>query len=233
MGNVRRNLFETLSFETPLRLGKFKPVKDLFNEVESQSSNLEHWGRHDGTPLLMRVVHVIQLQICSSDPRLEGKFLFNTWQQMGDGRIRTVNRLLARKLSTADVQFDALPKHEIQERFEVFAKHAVEQELTCLVDPYFQMGASKLPERSNRTEVEVAQIEFIDHRVDVKESPTFKGMNTLYHLYTVEAECDGLPGADFASLEFHGSHAHCANGWKWVTWQQCLDIMHGHNEELK
>mmetsp|Transcript_22616 Transcript_22616/g.52736 ORF Transcript_22616/g.52736 Transcript_22616/m.52736 type:complete len:735 (+) Transcript_22616:138-2342(+) len=204
----------------------FKPVQQLLAEVESQSTNLEHWGRHDGTPLLMRVVHVIQLQVCSSDPRLSGKFLFNTWQQMDDGRVRTINRLLARKLSTADVPFNL-------ERFVSFAMNAVKQELTHLVDQYFQMGSSVLPGRSNVADVEVTEVEFLDHRVDVKESPTFKGMNTLYHLYTLQVECDGLPLADFASLEFRDGHAHCANGWRWVTWQQCLDIMHGRHEELK
>merc|ERR1712157_654693 len=50
-------------------------VKDLYNEVEREQTNLELWGRHDGVPLLVRVVHVLQLKVCSTDPRLAGKFL--------------------------------------------------------------------------------------------------------------------------------------------------------------
>merc|ERR550525_1653777 len=63
----------------------FKTEVDLLDELESEEAHLELWGRDDGVSLVMRVVHVVQLKIMSTDPRLKGKFLYNTWAQMIDG----------------------------------------------------------------------------------------------------------------------------------------------------
>merc|ERR1712113_1119089 len=38
--------------------------------------------------------------------------------------------------------------------------------------------------------------------------------------------CEGLPKADFASLSFDQSGTVSCHGWKWMTWEGTLDIMH-------
>merc|ERR1712110_930219 len=84
----------------------------------------------------------------------------------------------------------------------------------------------------------VEKVDFVDHRVDVVESPTFKGLCTLYHLYTCDVECNGLPLADFASLEHPkgaketASTAKAVRGWCWVTWPQCLDMLHSRADDM-
>merc|ERR1719387_1785765 len=60
----------------------------------------------------------------------------------------------------------------------------------------------------------------------------------MYHLYTVEICCDGLASADFATLEFEQKNAmkekqfaH-AYGWRWITWPQIIDTLHGRIKAL-
>lgn len=54
--------------------------------------------RAEGVPLLMRVVHVLQLKVTSIEAAAKQKFLFQMWQQGADGQIRNVNRTMARTL---------------------------------------------------------------------------------------------------------------------------------------
>eukprot|EP00420_Gonyaulax_spinifera_P028656 CAMPEP_0197919436 /NCGR_PEP_ID=MMETSP1439-20131203/87216_1 /TAXON_ID=66791 /ORGANISM="Gonyaulax spinifera, Strain CCMP409" /LENGTH=54 /DNA_ID=CAMNT_0043541597 /DNA_START=11 /DNA_END=172 /DNA_ORIENTATION=+ len=42
----------------------------------------------------------------STDTRLRGKFLYNTWTQTVDGPSRPVNRLMSKKLSTKKVPME-------------------------------------------------------------------------------------------------------------------------------
>lgn len=216
--------------------GTYLCVDKLLAELEKEETHLELWGRHDGVPLLMRVVHVIQLKVGSTDFRQTRKFLFNTWQQMRDGQFRTVNRLMAKKVSTAQLPFN-------EEKFAEAAREAVSEELTYIVDVHFQMDPRRLPSPDDlkRSGVSVSWVAFEEHRVTVEESPSFRGMHTMYHLYTMEVECEGLPLADFSSLEFRPTSASSApdsqelryaHGWRWVTWQQVLDILQARTQTL-
>jgi hypothetical protein len=111
-------------------------------------------------------------------------------------------------------------------RFEQTAKEAVDDQLSYLVDAHFQMLGTE-PNRTNfpKSNVQAAKIEFSDHRYDLEASPSFQGLVTMYHLYTVDVECQGLPSADFASIVRLGGVTY-AFGWRWVTWQQALDMLH-------
>merc|ERR1719343_904564 len=67
----------------------YKSMQDLFNELERQKAGLELWGRQDGVPLLMRVVHVLNVKVISTDDRLTGKVLFHMWTQSERGAVRS------------------------------------------------------------------------------------------------------------------------------------------------
>jgi len=208
----------------------YKSVKNLYEELENEATNLELWGRHDGVPLLMRVAHVIQLKVTSTDPRLAGKFLLQTDQQNKDGSHRSINRLLAKKLMIKGLPFG-------KERWETEAKSVVEEELSYVVDTHFQMNPERPPQigEHERADAKIKKVEFQDHRVDVEESPSYKDMHTMYHIYNVEVDVEDLPVSDFGSLEFGSGTirpAKYANGFRWVTWSQTLDILHARIQGL-
>jgi len=97
------------------------------------------------------------------------------------------------------------------------------------VDIHVQLSPKTAPpERifGNHPSVKVDKVDFSDHRNDLEDSPSFKGLVTMYHLYTVEVECRGLPHSDFASIVTQDGGKILAFGWKWVTWQQTLDMLH-------
>lgn len=199
-------------------------VAHLYEELEKNTSNLELWGRHDGAPLLIRVVHAIQLKVRAADPRMADRFLMQMWQHTSKGEALTVNRLLAAKMST-----DARGVHDAElkdEFFERTAREACEDELGYTVDAHVQLDPSNLPQREgqNRSGVHVVEVGLPEVRCDVEESPTFKGMFTMYHLYTVEVTCENLPAADFASLTFKYQGEVVAKGWRWVTEMESMDI---------
>jgi len=237
----------------------FKPVEELWEELENEESQLEMWGRTDGVPLLMRVLHVLQLKVSTTDPRMRGKFLYQTWAQAEDGLTRSVNRLMSAKLCARDLPFN-------RQRFVREAKEVVKEDLTYLVDSFFNYNPQSPPclAELDQQSVEVRSVDLVDHRVDVVDSPTFKGLCTLYHLYTCNVEVVGLPLADFASLEVpvpggtrrssrrpsaqlwpgpaksgglldfdDKPFVRRAMGWSWVTWPQCLDMVHSRTREME
>lgn len=222
-------------FDLPLQewgTGKNRSVTDLFNEVEKEQTNLELWGRHDGVPLLMRVVHVVQLKVCSSDSRLTGKFLLQKWAQTRDGQLKYVNRLMAQKLSAAQLPFD-------EHRFSEAAKAAVSGELSFLADAYFSFDPDSAYEEGLQppSGVAVKKVEFLGHRFEVEESPSFKGMYTMYHLYTMEVVCENLPMADFTSISYRRVRSKGEppniSGWHWTTWEETLDVLHARTATLE
>jgi hypothetical protein len=205
----------------------WKPVAQLFSEVEKEETQLEHWGRNDGVPLLMRVVHVIQLKVTSSDPSLSGKYLFHVWHQMPDGLYKAVNRPMARKMSIGLLPFD-------EARFTKAAAQAVQEQLSHLVDINFQLLPGHTPglAEEHKANVKILSLNFSDHRCDLEDSPSFKDIVTMYHLYTVDVHCEGIPSTDFASVVMQGGKPH-AFGWRWVSWPQTTDILHTRAQMLE
>eukprot|EP00933_Yihiella_yeosuensis_P016059 TRINITY_DN13867_c0_g1_i4.p1 TRINITY_DN13867_c0_g1~~TRINITY_DN13867_c0_g1_i4.p1 ORF type:complete len:671 (+),score=115.66 TRINITY_DN13867_c0_g1_i4:53-2065(+) len=215
---------------------KYKSVEDLYKEVENQETDLELYSREDGVPLLMRVVHILQMKVTSPEQHKEGRYLFQTWVQRPDSAAIARHRFLARKISMKELPVDAA-------RFERTVRKAVLQELSYVVHPHFNTQEMQNQDLSgiSAAGVKVEWVEYLGHRVDVEESPSFKGMNTLYHIYTAEVNCTGLPQASFASLDvslvrqpeggIRVPQLSIAKGWVWATWQECLDAMHGHWQE--
>jgi hypothetical protein len=204
----------------------FKSVESLWKEIETEETQLELWGRQDGVPLLVRVAHVLQVEVHPIDPRLNGKFLLNTWTQMPNGTCRTENRMLAHKLNITSDPYD-------NKKFAEEAKNAVQEQLAYLVDTHFQLNPDRLPtpEESPKNPVNVVKCKFKEQRCEVEESPSYKGLLTMYQIYCMSAECDGLPVANFASLDFRpdGKSGQIklkyAHGWSWVSWSQALGIV--------
>jgi hypothetical protein len=225
--------------------GHFKSVDNLFEELEAEESHLELWGREDGVPLVMRVVHVLQLKVCSTDHRMQGKFIYHTWTQKRDGRHKVVNRLMTKVLRIENASLN-------RAKLVADAETVVRQQLSYTMDPHFRLEPDKPPdvESLEAGQMSLRKVTFQDHRVDVDNSPTFKGLCTLYHLYTCEVECDGLPHANFATVEVRrpneiaktasslsakatGPYVHGVHGWCWVVLPQCMDMAHSRNLELE
>lgn len=239
--------------------GHLKSVEHLWTELDNAEAHLEHWGRHDGVPLLMRVLHVMQLKVVSPDPSLKGKFLMKTWEMHPDGPRHKVYRLLSKKISTNLLPFDDKEGGP----FHTTAMKAVQKELRYLVDSFFRLRSETKPriEDIDTSGVKVNKVRFVDQHQDLEDSPSFKGIHTMYHLYTVEVECSALPLTNFASVEFRrpptlnmsksmsgsriisdasneisksesGLEAACVNGWQWVSWEQALDLMHKNQRKV-
>jgi len=203
--------------------------------MESAALKEALWAA-DERIVLVRVAHVLQLEVHSIDPRMSGKFLLNTWTQMPNGSTRTVNRMLAAKLSMTkgEIPYDG-------EKFERYAENAVHEQLAYLVDMHFQIDAERPPTKddADMSGVQVLRSQFKDHRNEVEESPSYPGLWTMYHLYTMEVDCTGLPVANFASLDFRTenqsrkSKLKYAHGWTWVSWPQALETVNARKSDLE
>jgi len=119
-------------------------------------------------------------------------------------------------------------------------QQAVREQLAVQMDAFFTLEEqNKLPkgETSDKRLMvgpTVKKLDFVEHRYDVEQSSSYKGLHTMYHLYTMEAEIDGLPSSDFTTIDF--SHRHglgCVNGWRWVSWQSLLDTLHARILQLE
>jgi len=173
------------------------------------------------------------LKVCSTDPRLAGKFLLQKWAQSKDGQLKYINRLLAQKLSAAQLPFDEV-------RFTEAAKTAVHEQLSYLADAHFMFdpGTSINRDEQVKSGVIPRRVDFLGHRHEVEESPSFKGMYTMYHLYTMEIVCENLPMADFTSLSYRRSKISegerpLVGGWHWTTWEETMDILHARTATLE
>jgi len=212
--------------------GQWKTVLDLYTELESEACQLELWGRQDGAPLLMRVAHVIQIKVTSRDPRLYGKHLLHMWTQNPDGQVTTQHRLLAKKISVVHKTSKDCEKFD-KDRFIKESTNAVIEYFEFLSDAHHQLDPSRLPTKEDaeleKSAVQVFKVDIIDQRSEVEESPSFKGMHTMYHLYTMEVVCDGLPDADFTSAYF-GKRKPLIHGWSWVTWYKTMDMYNAQRQ---
>eukprot|EP00932_Pfiesteria_piscicida_P017687 SRR837773.4565.p1 GENE.SRR837773.4565~~SRR837773.4565.p1 ORF type:complete len:586 (+),score=232.41 SRR837773.4565:233-1759(+) len=212
------------------RWGKdgFKGVPALFKEIENEEADLQLWGRHDGVPLMIRVVHVLQMKVVSDDPRLLNKFLLQMWAQSGEGHVRDVSRLMSKKLTCAQVPFDEL-------RFNKAAERVIQSQLTHFPDVHFTMNPAKppVPEDFGRSEVELLNARLVGVHHDVEESPSFPGLHTMYHLYTMEVTCAGLPLTDFTSVDFDRAGGPFAYGWRWRTLPESIDILQARGQAIE
>eukprot|EP00928_Gymnodinium_smaydae_P033809 TRINITY_DN24112_c0_g2_i3.p1 TRINITY_DN24112_c0_g2~~TRINITY_DN24112_c0_g2_i3.p1 ORF type:complete len:734 (+),score=79.23 TRINITY_DN24112_c0_g2_i3:100-2301(+) len=207
--------------------GKNRSVDDLYAELENNESELELWGRTDGANLLMRVVHVLQLQVKNSE--LADCFLLHMWQQGQDGLVINVNRLAAQKLKK-HANAEKLDEEHVQ----MAVKRAVQEQLSFIQDAFYTLGPNtELPNNPQSANIQIENLQFVDHRVDVDESPTYKGLHTMYHLYTVEVEISGLPLSDFTTIDIKRRNGPRVNGWRWVSWPTLLDTLHAQIQSLE
>eukprot|EP00435_Cladocopium_sp_Y103_P066098 s163_g28.t1 len=198
--------------------GTLKSVDSLFREIENEDSQLELWGRHDGVPMLMRVTHVLQLRVASSDPSLKGKFLFSTWAEATNGKRRVTHTLPAMKLTLKDMPYDL-------EKFTTCASALLADQLANVVDIHYRFTADSSLSDCEPSGVQMHDLHFVEQRHDVEESPSYRGLFTMYHLYCMEAECTGLPISDFASMDLKGGAIYSLKGWTWASAQRVMDMM--------
>ncbi|CAE7373701.1 IMP3, partial [Symbiodinium natans] len=127
-----------------------------------------------------------------------GIFLFNTWQQYGDGRTRTRNGLLSEKLQLSEMPLE-------ENLHEVCRRAVTEEEMQRVVDASttIQPGyPAPAYDPSYKTPLRVVDEIFLDHTVEIEQSKSYPGLVTVYHLYTVDILCTGLPTLNFNTLEY-------------------------------
>lgn len=223
-----------------------RSVRDLYDEVERQEAHLELWGRRDGVPLIIRVVHLLDLLVVGSERQLlhsgdEGKvYLFQTEKSFPDGAVILVNRHVAKKISFADAfgspgACGRKPSTCKRSEFLKYAREAVESQFEYLEDSHFKLHRHAPPPLSEvrRSSIRVESATLGGHRFFVEESASFKGMLTMYHKYTVEVCCRGLPTDDFVSLEVADGRVQSARAWRWMTWQESQDVLHQDAVEVR
>merc|ERR1719277_2953288 len=74
--------------------------------------------------------------------------------------------------------------------------------------------------------LEVVDAFFVEHTIEIEESKSYPGLLTMYHLYTVDIVCTGLPATDFNTLEFDHPdkfgrrNLKYVHAWVWLQWSQ-------------
>eukprot|EP00747_Dinoflagellata_sp_TGD_P191647 gnl/TRDRNA2_/TRDRNA2_55319_c0_seq1.p1 gnl/TRDRNA2_/TRDRNA2_55319_c0~~gnl/TRDRNA2_/TRDRNA2_55319_c0_seq1.p1 ORF type:complete len:330 (-),score=83.46 gnl/TRDRNA2_/TRDRNA2_55319_c0_seq1:241-1230(-) len=200
--------------------GTTKTVSALRTEVLGKEMMLELWEQPDGTESAMRVIHVLRGKVSTPQYYAEKVFACNTWQQFPDGRRRDRNALMSEKLSA-----DELP---INKNLEAVCRRAMAEEMECVVDTTVVIdpdGDGRIPEFSEDlvTPLKVMQSKLVEHTIEMEQSPSFPGLMTMYHIYTVDIVAEGLPSADFHTLEFKPPKddkraLKYIHAWKWLNW---------------
>lgn len=191
--------------------GDSKSVAKLWKELELAEASLEVWLRSDGSEQVVRAAHVLRGKVRSVSNN--GDFLCNTWQQLPDGRVRQRNTLLTEKLTLAELPLEEEQLHRVCAR-------AVSEELHQIVEESYVLGTAT---SSSEATVSVLNEQFRDYVVEVECSKSYPGLLTVYHMYTVDIVCSGLPDVDFKTLEFTEQGADACrqlkyvHAWTWVS----------------
>lgn len=206
--------------------GTAKSVDNLWKEIENEEANLELYSKQDGCPIIVRVLHVLRGKVCSKASLEKGNFLFNTWQQFSDRRVRPRDHLLSKKVMTSEVPLtdDSLKK---------VGNRAVTEVMGVFGAPNFKLSDTcQAPSFNGESPVKVSEVDFEDHSYEIEESPSYPGLLTMYHFYTAKIVCDGLPdqGEEFSSFQYSNEDASRklmnVFGWRWITWPQVIDTLH-------
>merc|ERR1740121_1019813 len=203
--------------------GETKSVAKLWKEIKLGETSLELWRLKEGGTQVLRATHVLRGKVCSAKSRERGLFLFNTWQQFGNGdsfgRKRTRNALLTEKLSTLEIPLED-NLHEV-------CKRAIAEEMQQTVEADFELGHSSIAPGFNplyESPIEVESESFVDYTLEVESSKSYPGLLTVYHLYTVDIICSGLPDLDFNTLEYAEADddgvrpLKYVHAWNWLDW---------------
>merc|ERR1740121_2183963 len=200
--------------------GNTKAVSKYWKELVGKEAGLELWTTKDGKTMPVRTTHVLRAKVTSEDAYSRGLFLFNTWQQYGDGRKRVRNGLLSEKLTTEEMPL-------IDNLHDVCQRAVTEEEMQRCCDCETRIGPGQpapVYDASYKCPLNVVREEFVDHMVEIEASKSYPGLVTAYHLYTVDIVCSGLPSVDFNTLEFEhpdkdgNRKLKYIHAWVWHEW---------------
>lgn len=200
--------------------GRLKSVEELFEEVEKEKCSLEHYGRLDGLPILLRVVHVVQVKLTNRHHLAHQSFLIQEAKQRGSSRTwESVHRHLSTKVNMGRDDFD----HDF---FANRAASLVEESIYSITDVHYSINPKAMPKEEDfqKTRLEVEEANFESYRYHIETSPSYEDILTMYHMYTVLVVCDGLPNPDFGSISFEKGYPE-ACVWRWVTWESSMDLI--------
>ncbi|CAK0825008.1 unnamed protein product, partial [Prorocentrum cordatum] len=189
-------LNHVVSLDTPRRIGGGPAPRA---PRRAAGAHGEVWRQKSGELVPIRVTHVLRAKVSSPENRERGIYLFNTWQQYGDGRKRTrKNGLLSEKLCICEMPLE-------QNLHAVCSRAVVEEEMAFVVDSTVKVLTGKPPpayDPDYKCPLQVVGEDFIEHTIEIETSKSYPGLMTMYHLYTVDIVCSGLPTVDFNTLEF-------------------------------
>lgn len=204
-----------------------KSVEDLFQEVEAEKCTLEHYGRLDGLPILLRVVHVVQVKLTNRHHQAHQTFVIQEAKQRGSSGIwASVNRHLSTKVNMSRNDFD----HSF---FASRAASLVEETIYSITDVHYSINPKAKPREEDfqKARLEVEEANFESYRYHIEKSPSYEDILTMYHMYTVLVVCDGLPNPDFGSISFEKGYPE-AYVWRWVTWETSMDLISAQRRVL-
>merc|ERR1712137_115107 len=81
------------------------------------------------------------------------------------------------------------------DRFKAAAEEIAQKTFGHLSDVTFKVCAGQEPKASDFEEVDITVMNtrFVEKHMDIQDSPSFPGMNTMYHLCAMAADVGGLP----------------------------------------
>jgi len=197
--------------------GDSKSVQKLWKELQLSEASLEVWRSSDGKEQVVRSTHVLRGKVRSASSSDNKSFLRNTWQQFADGRVRQRNALLTEKLSVNE-----LP---LENNLHTVCARAVAEEMQQVVDESCTLGEAVAAcelDRQHTAVITVLREQFREYTQEIEPSKSYPGLLTVYHLYTVDILCSGLPDVDFSTLEFTEQnaqghrHLKYVHAWSWV-----------------
>eukprot|EP00435_Cladocopium_sp_Y103_P005213 s880_g1.t1 len=133
--------------------GRLKSVEELFEEVEKEKCSLEHYGRLDGLPILLRVVHVVQVKLTNRHHLAHQSFLIQEAKQRGSSRTwESVHRHLSTKVNMGRDDFD----HDF---FANRAASLVEESIYSITDVHYSINPKAMPKEEDfqKTRLEVEE----------------------------------------------------------------------------
>merc|ERR1712242_416456 len=105
------------------------------------------------------------------------------------------------------------------------ATTAVKEELAHGADSFFDFEEKFELEDLQKSGVEPYKVEYLRHWFDLEESPSFKSMFTMYHMYAFTMHCHNLPQSNFTSVHRSGDGSLRRTCWQWSTWEQMSSVV--------
>merc|ERR1719272_2047562 len=109
----------------------------------------------------------MRAKVCSKGSSGNDKFLFNTWQQFADRRIRQRDVLLSKKVMTSEVPLN-------DQALNIVGSRAVTEVMSQFHGQHYKLQEDRPPPSpSVGSPVRVLEVMYDDHSYEIEESPSY------------------------------------------------------------